>query len=72
MVILQSVKDKKKTISILLVLLAKTIFTEDQHYLVKYTDHNHVAEASQVKVIKSFNLLKGQAQQTNDQTLQVN
>ena len=37
---------------------ATTLFAEDQHYLVKATEHNHAAEASRIKVVKSLNLLK--------------
>ena len=48
-----------------------TLFTEDQHQLIKATEHNHAAEASRVKVVKSLNLLKEQAQQTADQPVQV-
>src|SRR6266496_2965182 len=43
---------------------ATTLFTEDQYYLVKATEHNYAAEASRVKVVKSLNLLKERAQQT--------
>ncbi|GBC10926.2 hypothetical protein GLOIN_2v1446576 [Rhizophagus irregularis DAOM 181602=DAOM 197198] len=50
---------------------ATTMFTKNQYHLVKFTDHNHAADASQVKVVKSLNLLKEQAQQTNDQLVQV-
>ena len=50
---------------------ATTLFTEDQHYLVKATEHNHAAEASRVKVVKSLNLLKERAQQTTEQPVQV-
>jgi hypothetical protein len=50
---------------------ATTILTEDQHYLVKTTEHNHAAEASQVKVIKAINMLKERSQQTNDNPVQV-
>ena len=50
---------------------ATTILTEDQHYLVKVTEHNHAAEASRVEVAKNIKLLKERAQQTNDQTTQV-
>ena len=37
---------------------ATTLFAEDQHQLVKISEHNHTAETSRVKVIKSINLLK--------------
>lgn len=50
---------------------AITLFTEDQHHLLKATEHSHAAEASRVKVIKSLNLLKERAQQTTDQPVQV-
>ena len=50
---------------------AITLFTEDQHQLIKATEHNHAAEASRVKVVKSLNLLKERAQQTADQPVQV-
>ena len=39
---------------------ANTILVENQHYLQKDTDHNHVAEASQVNVVKAINVLKRQ------------
>ncbi|CAB4477716.1 unnamed protein product [Rhizophagus irregularis] len=48
-----------------------TILTEDQHHLVKATDHNHAAEANQVKVIKAIKLLKERSQQSNDNPVQV-
>ncbi|PKY20465.1 hypothetical protein RhiirB3_384903 [Rhizophagus irregularis] len=50
---------------------ATTMFTKDQHHLVKFTDYNHAADASRVKVVKSLNLLKERAQQTNGQPVQV-
>ena len=50
---------------------AVTKLIKDQHYLTKATVHNHAAEASRIKVIKSINLLKERAQQTNDQPVQV-
>ena len=50
---------------------ATTIFCEDQHHLVKASNHNHLADASRVKVAKSINLLKERAQQTNEQPAQV-
>ncbi|CAB4439709.1 unnamed protein product [Rhizophagus irregularis] len=50
---------------------ATTILTEDQHHLVKATDHNHAAEANRVKVIKTIKLLKERSQQSNDNPVQV-
>ncbi|CAG8764644.1 3990_t:CDS:1, partial [Funneliformis caledonium] len=50
---------------------ATTILTEDQHHLVKNSEHNHAAEASRVNVIKKINILKKRAQQSNDQPAQV-
>lgn len=50
---------------------ATTMLAEDQHHLIKATDHNHAAEASRVNVVKSLNLLKERAQQTNDQPVQI-
>jgi len=37
---------------------ATTMLAEDQHHLVKSSEHNHAAEASRVQVIKRINLLK--------------
>ncbi|PKY26979.1 hypothetical protein RhiirB3_442502, partial [Rhizophagus irregularis] len=50
---------------------ATTILTEDQHHLVKATDHNHAAEANRVKVIKAIKLLKERSQQSNNNPVQV-
>jgi MULE transposase domain/FLYWCH zinc finger domain len=50
---------------------ATTILTEDQHHLVKASEHNHAPDASRVKVVKGINLLKERAQQTNEQPAQV-
>ena len=50
---------------------ATTILTEDQHHLVKASEHNHAAGASRVKVVKGVNLLKERAQQTSEQLAQV-
>ncbi|GET61757.1 uncharacterized protein LOC111040226 [Rhizophagus irregularis DAOM 181602=DAOM 197198] len=47
------------------------ICTIDQIHLVKATDHNHAAEANQVKVIKAIKLLKERSQQSNDNPVQV-
>ncbi|GBC08554.1 hypothetical protein RclHR1_08200006 [Rhizophagus clarus] len=43
----------------------------DQHYLKKASDHNHTAEASRAGILKTINILKEQAQQTNNQPVQV-
>ena len=50
---------------------ATTLLTEDQHHLIKASEHNHAAEASRVQVIKHINLLKERSQQTNDNPIQV-
>src|SRR3984885_11756469 len=50
---------------------ATTLLVEGQHYLKKASDHNHAAEASRVGVLKTINILKERAQQTNDQPAQV-
>ncbi|CAI2190390.1 19444_t:CDS:2, partial [Funneliformis geosporum] len=50
---------------------ASTILTEVQHNLIKFSEYNHAAEASQIKVIKKINLLKENAQQNNNQPTQV-
>ena len=50
---------------------ATTLFAEDQHQLVKTSEHNHAAEASRIKVVKNINLLKERALQTNEQPAQV-
>ena len=50
---------------------AITKLIEDQHYLQKTSEHNHAAEASRVNVIKTINILKEHAQQTNDQPVQI-
>ncbi|CAI2182678.1 5688_t:CDS:2 [Funneliformis geosporum] len=44
---------------------------EDQHHLVKTTDHNHAAEVNRINVIKATNMLKERSQQTNDNPAQV-
>ena len=50
---------------------ATTLLTEDQHHLIKASEHNHAAEASRVNVIKRVNLLKERSQQTTDNPVQV-
>jgi hypothetical protein len=50
---------------------AITILTEDQYHLIKTTEHNHAAETSWVKVIKTINILKERSQKTNDNPVQV-
>jgi len=50
---------------------ATTKLIEDQHYLQHASDHNHAAEASRVNVIKTINVLKERAQQTNDKPVQI-
>ena len=50
---------------------ANTILVGNQHHLRKATDHNHAAEASRVNVAKAINVLKRQAQETNDQPVQI-
>ena len=51
---------------------ATTLLSEDnQHHLLKATEHNHAPDASRVKVIRGINLLKERAQQTNEQPAQV-
>ncbi|CAI2187538.1 7882_t:CDS:2, partial [Funneliformis geosporum] len=43
----------------------------DQHQLQNVSNHNHAAEASRVNIVKVVNVLKEQAQQTNDQPIQI-
>jgi MULE transposase domain/FLYWCH zinc finger domain len=50
---------------------ATTLLNEDQHHLQNASEHNHAAEASRVNVVKTINILKERAQQTNDQPAQV-
>ena len=50
---------------------ATTKLIDDQHHLQKATTHNHAAEASHINIVKNINLLKEQAQQTNDQPIQI-
>jgi|SRR6266498_4876088 len=50
---------------------ATTVLIEDQHQLKHFSDHNHAAEASQVSVLKTINVLKEKAQQTNDQPIKI-
>ncbi|CAI2187307.1 6180_t:CDS:2 [Funneliformis geosporum] len=47
------------------------IDTTDQHQLQNVSNHNHAAEASRVNIVKVVNVLKEQAQQTNDQPIQI-
>ena len=35
---------------------ATYLLTEGQYHLIHATDHNHIAEASQVKILKKINL----------------
>lgn len=50
---------------------ATTLLIEGQHHLQKFSKHNHAAEASRVNVVKTIKVLKEQAQQTNDQPVQI-
>lgn len=50
---------------------ATTILDGEQHYLQQTSDHNHAPEANRFDIIKSINIVKEKAKETDDRPIQI-